>query len=333
MMRSRILPGLAFGATMLSLSLPSRALTVNIGPSNSIGAAISQVAAAGGGTVNLAAGTYVIYGTTEITSNITLNGAGEGKTILMGLSSPYTFPMLEASGNGIYNILIENMTINGNCPKSQAAVSNGYVGQIGIHFICPTSNASGNFTVSNVEVENCSLGLGGGNIDGLTVNGCKVHDNGMWVASGLWQHNLYFDACSYVNIEYSSLYNSWEGDGIHLDITNNLVGTNWTVQHCNIYGNAEEGIMVQNNANNVDILNNTITDNGFGAVYDTNYYAQDGLQLNGGSNCVVSGNTVDNNKDYGIRVLSGSGSVTNNTATGNANNYWILNTYTTSGNN
>ena len=126
---------------------------------------------------------------------------------------------------------------------------------------------------------------------------------------------------------------SWEGAGIHLDTTTGN-GTNWIVENCGwIANNAELGINIQNSVPNVTISNNYITSNGYGAVYDSNTYAWDGLAYTTASGGLITGNTSINNKGYGIRVFDGSGSITNNTATGNGvANYFISGSWTQSNN-
>ena len=325
-------------ASALLMSEAANALTINVSPgvsSAAIQADLNSIGAVGGGTLNFAAGTYSITSTESIGSNTTLNGAGSGQTILLGPSSGYTWPILQVNGNNIHNVTIQQMTINGNISSSWANnTSNPYVNQSGILWTCPTYLSSGNFDVNNVEVENCSVGMSGANIDGLTVYYCAVHDCGMWVRANLWQHDLYFNACSYVTINTSNFYNSWEGSGIHLDTTTGN-GTNWIVENCGwIADNAELGINVQSGVPNVTISNNYISGNGYGAVYDSNTLAWDGLGYSTAAGGLITGNTSINNKGYGIRVFAGSGSITNNTATGNGlGNYSISGSWTQSNNN
>jgi polygalacturonase len=309
------------------LELPSSALTVNITPTSSIQQACDQVNAAGGGTVNLSSGVYTIYSTVELHSNITVSGVGAGQTIIKGPASGYSWPIVEVTGDNIHNVTIQRLTIDGNIAQGWwNNLNNPYKTQCGIHLFCPTANASGAFNINNVEVHNCTEGIGGGNINGVTIYNCAVHDNGVIVASGLYQHNLYFNSCSNVLLNQSGFYNSWGGCGIHLSAPYGY-GDHWTIINCgNITSNSEDGMLIQDSANYVTVQNNTVKNNGFGSQWASNVLAQDGIDLSGGANVLITGNHSDNNKGHGLRTLAGTGSATGNEASGNAAGNYLFST-------
>jgi hypothetical protein len=324
----------------LALFLPAwgarAAVNIVVGPGQNIQIACDRAATAGGGTIRLQNGVYPVRGAISLHSNTHLTGAGVGQTVLQGPATGYTWPLIAVIGNQIHDVTIENLTIDGNIDKRWANdPANPYVDQAGIRWFSPAFAASGGFAVNQVEVMNCSVGMSAANVDGLTVSGCLVHDCGMWVRPNLWQHDLYFNACSHVVIDHSQFYNSWEGSGIHLDSTTGD-GSGWTITDCpNISGNAELGINIQNNVPGIMVKNNVISNNGFGEVYATNQYAWDGLAY--GSNAaggVISGNRSDRNKGFGIRILAGSGTLSFNRAVGNkAGNYQVPAAWKQNGNN
>jgi len=73
------LGGIVFGCLGLCLlsALHARAqLVINLPAGGNLPAAVAQITAAGGGTINLAAATYNLTSTLEIPGNITINGQG-----------------------------------------------------------------------------------------------------------------------------------------------------------------------------------------------------------------------------------------------------------------
>jgi hypothetical protein len=324
----------------LALLLPGwrarAAVNLEVGPGQNIQIACDRAATAGGGVIHLQNGVYPVRTTINLHANTHLSGSGIGQTILQGPATGYAWPVIAVIGNQIHDVTIENLTIDGNIDKRWANdPANPYVDQAGIRWFSPVFAASGGFAANQVEVKNCSVGMSAANIDGLTVSACSVHDCGMWVRPNLWQHDLYFNACSHVVIDHSQFYDSWMGSGIHLDSTTGD-GSSWTITDCpNISGNAELGINIQNNVPGITVKNNVISNNGFGEVYKTNQYAWDGLAY--GSNAsdgVIAGNRSDRNKGYGIRILAGSGALSFNRANGNkAGNYAVPAAWKQMGNN
>jgi len=86
------------------VSRPARAKTLRPGKDGALAlqAALDAMAARGGGTVKLPAGTFAFAGTLRIPANVTLCGAGREQTTLSLQSSPETaFARFNASGWGV----------------------------------------------------------------------------------------------------------------------------------------------------------------------------------------------------------------------------------------
>jgi hypothetical protein len=295
-------------------SSAANALTVNITPSNSIQSAITQVENAGGGTVNLSSGTYVVYSTIVIASNLTLNGAGIGSTVIEPPNSSFQNELISdgthGSGPNISNLTIENMTLNG-------LDMNAYE-SMGIQ-ISPASGSETNITYKNLEVENCAQGSGGpSNTNGLTVTGCNFHDNGYPVQgkSGLYYDNMYFWNGTNVNFSGSYFDDSTDGSGLKWTGSLSNAGDGSTIA-ITASNNALSGITSNQTLNDVTFLNCICDGNVGNNSYETNDYGNEaGLQF-AGNNCVINGCYTQNNGGYGIRTFSGYGTVENCTSTNN----------------
>jgi len=306
-------------AVALWMAAPTQALTITLPSGSSTGTingAIKNVSSAGGGTVRLTAGQYKLTGSILMKSSVTLEGAGISNTIILGPANPYTWTMILSTGDGLYDITVQNMTIDGNCPQQASGSSNGYVNQAGLDAVSSSYGAIKGVTYDNLEVKNCSVGMHGANVNNYRIIDCSVHDCGMWVREALWQHNLYFNACENVLLTNSAFFNSWQGCGIHLDSTTGQ-GSTWTVSHCTASENSECGILIQNGINNVTVDHSTFTHNGYGANYARNLQGEDGINFGGGSGSLINENRFSSNRGFGLQVFSGSGSITENASYGN----------------
>ena len=289
------------------VKLKTETTTVSVPLGGDIQAAIDQVAAAGGGTVNLASGTYHTTATLKIKSNVTLNGQGNPTTTITGGN----FNIIEEAAEGQSNMTIQNLKITG--VKSTSCY--------GILIEALTTGHT-NVTITNVQVTSVGMGVHLKRVDGITISNCNFHDN---AGPGMekYFHNLYIRASQNVNVSATNVSNSTTGNGINVSYC-----TNVTITGCTASNNYFRGIRA---ADTDGFTAKDCTINGNGDI---------GLLMNQEAGMVTKNinldhNTVTNNQAGGIQVLSGStGQVINNTATGNTNfNYSIASGVTQSNNN
>jgi len=265
---------LYFGATaFLSLFIASLAhaqttpLVINVPLGGDIAAAVGQADTAGGGTINLAAGTYNLTSTIPILSNITINGQGSS-TIIKGPQTPYTWPMITNASEGISNIVFSNFVLDGNIPlgaylPTPSGMNNPYQ-TMGINFNAYTYPLT-NVTIQNVEVRNTGEGMHLALVNNLTLNQVYAHDN----VPGSFAHNVYLVDCNNVTILHSRFVDAHGGgDGLHFDFG----GGTYLIEKSEFTGNGGFGILAQGptsgatvqdslmNFNGVDGWNNSVTD-------------------------------------------------------------------------
>jgi parallel beta-helix repeat protein len=285
---------LDFGATANDLSDDSAAIQ----------AAIDAAYAAGGGTVYVPPGTFIVsgdksnpsQGCVEVRSNVTLTGDGMGASVLKladnfdeRINGIVRTPVSET----VTNVTISNLTIDGNRANNighQAGIITGV-----------KANEDGevhqNITISGVEVMNCTAyGVNPHEITyDLVIENCVSHGNGRdgfvadYIVDGVYRNNV-------------------------------------------SYGNDRHGFNIQNSSNNILLENNTAYDNGSGATggagiviqrsnifpegedtipWVTNvrivggeYYGntREGILIKLSDNVEVSGAVVHDNLRQGIRV-------------------------------
>jgi parallel beta-helix repeat protein len=281
-------------------------LTVNVPLGGDIQKAIDQVATAGGGTVNLAAGTYYTTSTLMIKSNVTLNGQGNPTTTITGGK----FNIIQNATEGLTNVTIQNLKITGVKDSSCYGI-----------LIQALTNYHHNVTIQNVQVTNVGMGVHLKRVDSANVYNCNFHDN---AAPGKekYFHNLYIRACHNATVTNVQVNNGGTGNGINLSYDTTVVVTGVTANN-----NYFRGIRAADCVG-VTVQNSTMNGNGdVGLIMNAEIHPTQNINLDH--------NTVDNNKAGGIYVISGAtGSVTNNTATGNTNyNYSIPSNITQSNNN
>jgi hypothetical protein len=303
-------------AGALGVESAEASLNITISPSQSIQQNLDAVHNAGGGTLHLKAGTYTISSPIKMYSNITLEGAGQGSTIVQTPSSSFASEIINdgthASGPVLSNMTIQNMTLDG---RGMNALNS-----MGIQ-ICPASGLDSYLTLNNLEVRNCGQGAGLGRHNHLGLKWNNFHNNGYAVpgSTSLWYQNVYITASQNVNIpggvcNYSSqgcgLKCGFGGTGYYIDIQAN--------------NNARTGIAIQPHTDG-DFQNVTIQ------------YCTAGIMLSGG-NMIVDSCKTDNNLRWGIRTWGGTGRISNNESSGNAtgsgwsDNYGIGSGYTLSNN-
>lgn len=273
--------------------LSGTATVVNVGASGRIQNGIDAVGV--GGTVNLAAATYIEE--IHIAKNLTLNGAGASTVIQIPTGTPLTNAYVFTTNGVTYHpivkvenasaVNIQNLTVDG-LGVSTNFLNYPFVG-IGYH------NAGG--VINNVTVTNINEGPTAG-----TQHGFGIH--------------AVVDTGSYTFQVLNSKINKFEKQGITLrgagltyTVSNNLI------DNLNHIWATPNGIVVQNGATGT-INNNTLTNiRGFLAGTD----AAGILLINAGANSQVLNNNLTN-IDLGIYSASALGDIliqANNFTTGN----------------
>jgi hypothetical protein len=135
---------------------------------------------------------------------------------------------------GISNIVIQNLVLDGNIPKG--AFGNGLYNGAGVYLVA-LNTAINLVTFANVEIRNTSIGLLLDGVDNISVTDSYIHDNN----PGFYSHNAYFIACSGVSIFQSRFDNALTGDGLHFDFGSSV----YTIEKAEFSGNNGIGILDQ----------------------------------------------------------------------------------------
>ena len=255
----------------------AQCLTVNVAPNGDIQAAINSVSAAGGGTVNISAGTATLTTGLVMASNVTLSGAGTPATTL-NLSSSITTAGISTPGTAWSNITVENIKVQG---------AGTTVEQNGVDMSVGTSSDSGG-GASNVQALNTGYDAYKLLTNDGSVVSCNFHNSGL----SDYYHCMYFLGGSSTVISGCTMNNSPYGSGLHV---NNWAAVDGGESLNNTTsGNGQNGHSFTASTGDtfIDYTINgcTADDNGF--AYTT-----------GG--------------EYGFCLDSGSGTIENCTATGN----------------
>jgi len=295
----------AFACSKNTYSPPG--LTVSVAPGGNIQAAIDSVAAGGGGTVNLAAGTWTITSSIRLKANVILNGAGDPNTTITS-NTPMT--LITTDQEGLANLTIQNLKIIG-IPNDSASIGI-WIASLNAYFK--------NVKISNVQVTNCGgIGVHIKRADSASVLNCNLNNNGCTV----YYHNIYVRESTHITISGNLLTGSPNGTGIHVaGVCSHLTITGNTVTN-----NGIAGMNIQDSPDIIFIQNNTVSGNGVNHISGHG----DGISFTG-TNATIESNTTNNNYEGGIHTWNGSGSVTYNHATGNGINYNIHGSFTQSNN-
>ncbi len=282
-------------------------LNVSVPPGGDIPAAVAEVGAAGGGTVTLSAGTYNLTAPILIQSNTTITGQGAA-TIILAPPAPKTWSMIQNASEGITNLAIENLVLDGGIPAGaylvnpNGAIASPYGGE-GILLFAYTYPIT-NVTIQNVEIRNTGQGILTGTVNTLLLQNDDIHDNN----PGNFAHNAYLVNTSGVTITHSRFVNSHGGDGLHFDFG----ASNYTISKSDFSGNAGEGVLDEGDTG---ITIQDITANLNGQTSGVN--GQNGIDTysNGATETRIETNF---NQSYGVQHLGGSGSLDGIAAIGNA---------------
>lgn len=199
---------------------------------NAIQAALDAAHAAGGGTVVMPAGTFLVTGhgdasegCLKIYSNTTLSGDGMGETEIKlkdGSNEKITGILRTPSGEVTHDVTIENLTINGNRDNTGNEVDGLFTG------VEPGSpQADYNITISGVEIKEVSrYGFDPHEqTTNMLIENCVAHDN--------------------------------TGDGFTLDYISDSV-----IRNCASYDNGRNGFNLVTSSHDVTFIDNVAYGNG-----------------------------------------------------------------------
>ncbi len=251
--------------TRVALAKSDTAFVVNVPLGGDVAQAASEVDYAGGGIVQLAAGTYHLTSSIPLLSNITIQGQGSS-TIIQSPQTPHGFAMMANVSEGIGNIVIKNLVLDGNIPLG--SFGTGVYGGAGIYLVA-LNNAIQPVTISNVEIKNTSIGLLLDGVNQITVNNSYIHDNN----PGGFSHNAYFIACTAVNISHSRFDHALTGDGLHFDFGSSL----YTISKSEFSNNNGLGILDQGGQQETvsDTVANGNQNDGFNMSSQSSFYTRD----------------------------------------------------------
>lgn len=258
---------------------------------SAIQAAVDAAHAAGGGTVYIPKGTYIVSGHDEpsdgaimLHDNITLIGEGMGQTVIKvadGWNQNITGVLRTQYGVGNENIEVSNLTIDGNRANTTGKVDgwfNGYApGKIG---------HDNNIKLDSIEIMNCK-GYGFDPHEqtyNLSITNCVAHGNGLdgfvadFIVNGVYANNIAYD-------------NDRHGFNICTSSQDVVITGNQS------YDNGACGIVVQRGSENIAwVTGTTITNN---LIHDN---AKDGILVKISNNTTISGNSIYSNGQNGVQV-------------------------------
>ena len=256
-------------------------LTVTVGPANAdvigtdhsaIQKAIDRVAAAGGGTVVIKAGTYLLANSVRLASHLTLRGEGPEKTLLqkapgvrskLKLDADYgemlaTVEDVHGFAPGMGVTVLDKVNPSGWTPSVRTILS---IEGNTLHF---DRFLQMDYSVANQgEVFNTFPLLAGFDVEDvrvedLTVDGTRA---GSGLLDGCQGGAIYFFHSHRMTIR-NCVARNYPGDGISTQFVEDPV-----VDNCEAYGNAMLGIHLGTGAARGIVTNNRAHDNGEDGLY------------------------------------------------------------------
>ncbi|WP_225774665.1 putative Ig domain-containing protein [Pseudomonas sp. Marseille-Q5115] len=270
-------------------------------------ACIDAAAAAGGGTVFVPSGTFIVSAGEEpsdgclmLKSNVHMEGEGAGKTTVKvadGSDTKITGVIRSAYGEETHDFGLSNLTIDGNRDHTTGKIDgwfNGYIpGQDG---------HDSNVTLSGVEIKDCS-GYGFDPHEqtiNMLIENCVSHGNGLdgFVAD-------YMIDTKYVNnVAYDN-----DRHGFNIVTSTN----DFTMTGNVAYGNGGNGIVVQRGSENIPSPYNVTIEGG--DVYNN---GAEGVLVKLSSDVTVTGVNIHDNGGSGVRIYGSTDvTITGNTLTNN----------------
>ncbi len=275
-----------------------------------IALAINAASVAGGGTVYMPGGTYLVTapsssskGAIELVDNITLQGDGMGETIIKladnqgALSGILRTPSSKVN----HDVTVLDLTIDGN-RDNQTHQQNG--------FFCGVSPGSPlydeNITVERVEIMNCS----GYGFDPHEITRNLVMRDNVAHGNGLDGFTLDFQVDAVV--ENCVAYNN----GVHGFL---IVTTSDDVRlvNCVSYGNGSSGLTIASGSQNTHVIGGAYHDNAGSGIYargsggveiegaDIYGNGQNGINIGGTKDVHIHDNRIFDNSQAGSGLYSG----------------------------
>ncbi len=278
----------SFAALAVCAASAQAQLTINLQAGGDVQSAAYQVLQAGGGTINLAAGTYNITSGIVMGANTTINGAGgpgsSTQSVIYAPQTPNGIAMVSQAYAGASNLTLSNLVLDGNIPQAAMLYGTGNgnyaYNDTGIYFYDQSATTVG-VTLTNIEVRHTLRGILTGLVDNMTISGCYFHDNN----PGGFSHNMYLVASSGVEIDHTRSDNALTGDGLHIDFG----GYFYTIRKSEFSGNNGYGILSQQDQQ-VTVEDSRI-----------DYNTDDGIQIDAGG-LVLTRDQMNINSGYGFNI-------------------------------
>jgi len=278
----------------------------SVPPGGDIQSAIDQVSDAGGGSVELASGTYQLTQTLLIKSKIRLTGKGPGQTTISGGD----YPVIKDAAEGLSDVRIEHLRVTG----EQTIKCYGIL-------IASLNTHHTNITLNDVEVTHTGMGVHLKRADHVAVLNSRIHSNGAKGAEYFY-HNLYIRSCTDVRVAKCNLDNGITGNGLNVSYCTDVSVLDTTARD-----NFGRGMRAAE-TDGFTVTGCTITGNGGTGLLANQEKGHPTQHI------LWSGNTVSSNGDGGIRVVrGGAGRVVNSIASNNQKfDYQLLGHIEQSGN-
>jgi parallel beta-helix repeat protein len=269
------------------------ALDLDVPLGGDIQQAIDQVAAAGGGTVQLAAGIYPIHTSIKMKSDVTLSGAGRTATTI---TTPEIIRLIEQASEGLQHVTIRDLSLTG------VAVDGSHA----IHLVSYKTEHK-NIQLSRVHASRTGWGVHIKGADGVRIEQCEFTENGCQGKEG-YAHNLYLRRCKNVWVCDTQLNRSTSGNGCNISYSQNVTldrceacdnyfrgiraadTDGYAVKNCTISGNGDVGLLANKEkvaTKNILFENNIVTKN-----------AKGGIQARKGVTGIVTGCTAFHNTPF-----------------------------------
>lgn len=263
-----------------------------------IQAAVDAAYKAGGGTVYLPEGTYIVsgneisaHGAIRLRDNVTMQGAGMGDTIVKlkdGWNQKVTGIIRTVSGEVNHDITLRDLTIDGNMAKNRGEVDGFFTG------VTPgLAKADQNILVERVEIKNVSrYGFDPHEQTvGLTIRDSVAHHNGFdgftidYQSYGLLENNV-----SYANGRH----------GFNIVTSSH----DMVLRNNEAYGNGDEGLTIQRGSDNRPLTDDITVEGG-----EYHHNGGDGVLIKMSTDVTVSGVEIHDNGRYGLEISGSRGSM------------------------
>jgi parallel beta-helix repeat protein len=270
-----------------------------------------DAAAAGGGEVVIPEGVFIISGTgdptdgcLQIKSNVTISGQGMGVTSLKladGYAGSVTGLVRSAYGEETHDFGMSNLTLDGNRAHTTGKVDGWFNG-----YIPGGEGHDSNVVLDGVEIKDCS-GYGFDPHEqtlNLTISNSLAHGNGLdGFVADYQSHGAFINNVAYGNDRHGfnivtsthdfvlsgnvAYQNGGAGIVVQRGSDDRDSVTNVVISGGEVYGNANEGVLVKMSTH-ITIERVNIHDNGSA-----------GLRLYGSSDSKVLDNSIHNNAQAG----------------------------------